>query len=582
MDSEEVARVLTLRDALTVTVLGALVVHQIYKKFEIDPSRLGLTALLLGGVPSLSTLLLIRLEDQITAGSIILSVLTAFGVYYATLVGAVVFYRIGPFHPLAGYPGPMLPRVSKVYGLMKMASGKNHEWHKKMHEKYGPCVRVGPNELSIVDGDILTSVFGSNGLPKGPMWDARRNPHGVRSLIAIRDMQEHSRRRKAWNRAFSTSSLKGYEPILVRRALQLADMLEKRAGTKGGPQKDAMNLVEWMRYFTFDFMGDMAFGGGFETMRDGTENVGIWHALEGGVKGLAMMQHLPWLLELLYMIPGTTKNVDLLRDQSRTAVKRRKQEGSLSKDLFHHLIDEDGVEREPPTDAEIISDGVLAIVAGSDTTATVISGLFYHLLQHPEDYMRLQEEVDQTFPPGGGDAIDASKLSEMVFLNAVINEALRISPPANVLQRGTTAETGAKQLGKYYIPEGTAIDVPIYTLFRDPRYFSPAPEEFWPDRWLSPSMQKRVPSSYQSSATSLANGDVTMNASAFIPFSFGPVNCAGRSLALAELRMVVALLVQRFEMRLEEGYDPEDWTEKLEDWFIMQTGKLPVVFIARN
>ncbi|KAL5507847.1 hypothetical protein ACEPAH_5465 [Sanghuangporus vaninii] len=582
MASEEAGRVLTLRDALTVNVLGALVVHQIYKKYEIDPSKLGLTALLLGGVPSLSTFLLIRLEDQITTGSIILSILTAFGVYYATLVGAVIFYRLGPFHPLAGYPGPMLPRVSKVYGLMKMASGKNHEWHKKMHEKYGPCVRVGPNELSIVDGDILTSVLGSNGLPKGPMWDARRNPHGVRSLIAIRDMQEHARRRKAWNRAFSTSSLKGYEPILVRRALQLTDMLEKQAGAKGGPQKDAVNLVEWMRYFTFDFMGDMAFGGGFETMRDGTENVGIWHALEGGVKGLAMMQHLPWLLELLYMIPGTTKNVDLLREQSRAAVKRRKQEGSLSKDLFHHLIDEDGMEKEPPTDAEVISDGVLAILAGSDTTATVISGLFYHLLQHAEDYIRLQGEVDQTFPPGEGDATDASKLSEMVFLNAVINEALRINPPANVLQRSTTAETGAKQLGKYYIPEGTAIDFPIYTLFRDPRYFSPAPEEFWPDRWLSTSMRKRAPSSHHSSDTSLANGDVTMNASAFIPFSYGPANCAGRNLALAELRMVVALLIQRFEMRLEEGYDPKDWTEKLEDWFIMQTGKLPVVFTARN
>ena len=82
------------------------------------------------------------------------------------------------------------------------------------------------------------------------MWDARRNPYGVRSLIAIRDVQEHARRRKAWNRAFSTTSLKGYEPIVIRRALQLADMLEKRAGAKAGPQKDPVDLVEWMRIFT--------------------------------------------------------------------------------------------------------------------------------------------------------------------------------------------------------------------------------------------------------------------------------------------------------------------------------------------
>ena len=55
----------------------------------------------------------------------------SFGAYYATLVGSVVLYRIGPFHPLAGYPGPLLPRVSKLFGLKKMASGKSHEWFKK-------------------------------------------------------------------------------------------------------------------------------------------------------------------------------------------------------------------------------------------------------------------------------------------------------------------------------------------------------------------------------------------------------------------------------------------------------------------
>ncbi|EJD01469.1 cytochrome P450 [Fomitiporia mediterranea MF3/22] len=568
---------LSLRDTLVLDFVGALLVHAIYKRYEIDPSRPVVTSLLLGGVPSICAFLL-----KAHLGSMIYAVPIACTVFYTTLITSVVLYRISPFHPLAGYPGPLLARITKLYGLAKMASGKNHEWYKKLHEKYGPYVRVGPNEVSVVDADAISSILGSNGLPKGPMWDARRNPYGVRALIAIRDPQEHARRRKTWNRAFSTTSVKGYEQILIRRALQLVGELEKRAQVKGGPQKSSVDLAEWMRFFTFDFMGDMAFGGGFETMRDGPEDVPIWHAMEGGVKGLALLQHLPWALYLMYKLPGATKNVNLLREHSIAAVRRRKREGSLSKDLFHHLIDEDGVEKEKPADGEVTSDGILAIVAGSDTTATVLGGLFYNLLVHPEDFQRLQNEVDQVFPPGEGDPTDMSKLNDMEYLNAVINEALRFCPPANVMQRGTTTETGGRYLGNKFIPEKTAVDVPLYVIFRDPRYFSPAPEEFWPDRWLNSEMKKRTPKQMEYSAEKAETETETMTSAAFIPFSYGPANCAGRALAMAELRMVVALLVQRFDMRLEEGYDPKEWNDKLEDWFVMLTGKLPVVLTVRN
>ena len=82
------------------------------------------------------------------------------------------------------------------------------------------------------------------------MWDSRRNPNGVCTLIAIRDPQEHARRRKPWNRAFNTISVKGYEQILIRRALQLVGELEKRAQVKGGPLESAVNLAEWMKFFT--------------------------------------------------------------------------------------------------------------------------------------------------------------------------------------------------------------------------------------------------------------------------------------------------------------------------------------------
>lgn len=100
--------------------------------------------------------------------------------------------------------------------------------------------------------------------------------------------------------------------------------------------------------------------------------------------------------------------------------------------------------------------------------------------------------------------------------------------------------------------------VPLYALFRSSSYFSPAPDVFWPDRWLQ-----------------LDKSTITDRA-AFIPFSYSPANCAGRALALAEMRVVVALLIQRFDMSLVDGWDKREWEEHLEDFLVLCNGGLPV------
>lgn len=79
------------------------------------------------------------------------------------------------------------------------------------------------------------------------VWDGRSKPDGVKSLIVIRDQKEHIRRRKPWNRAFSMSAMKDYEPALQKRASQLMRELEKKA-TIGDP----INLRDWMTSFTYE------------------------------------------------------------------------------------------------------------------------------------------------------------------------------------------------------------------------------------------------------------------------------------------------------------------------------------------
>lgn len=126
--------------------------------------------------------------------------------------------------------------------------------------------------------------------------------------------------------------------------------------------------------------------------------------------------------------------------------------------------------------------------------------------------------------------------------------------------------------------------VPPYVLFRDPAYFSPAPNNFWPDRWLPDNFVKRHPYHSDLQTGALQNsydGEVVTNQAAFIPFSYGPANCAGKALALTEMRIVVALLMQRFELRFAPGYDPNEWEERLEDFFVLYNGPLPVTLTPR-
>lgn len=77
------------------------------------------------------------------------------------------------------------------------------------------------------------------------------------------------------------------------------------------------------------------------------------------------------------------------------------------------------------------------------------------------------------------------------------------------------------------------------------------------------------------------NQDVILNATAFIPFSYGPANCAGRLLALVELRMVVALMIQRFEFQFAPDYDPREWEDHIEDFFVICNGPLRVSLKSR-
>ncbi|KAF9269322.1 high nitrogen upregulated cytochrome P450 monooxygenase 2 [Marasmius fiardii PR-910] len=498
------------------------------------------------------------------------AVMMGYSMCYTALLISIVLYRLSPFHPLARHPGPLLAKCTKFWGMYQSSTGKTHLKYLEMHRRYGPVVRTGPNELSICDIDAVQPVLGSDGLGKGNLWDGRKMPNSsVIAHIGIRDTAEHLKRRKPWNKAFTTARIKAYEPIMKARLLQMLESLDNEA-----EKRRTVDLAKWMSFFAYDFMGDMAFGASFELMRHGDVQ-GLWKIMEDGIRIGTLTQHVPWLPNLLIKLPGVGPALNaaplkLYNFVIRVATDRQKRGSALmGEDISTYLLDEGSPNPRAP-DFEIYThEALLAIAAGSDTTSTVLGSALYLLVREKNVFHKLRTEVDAAFPIKDGIVPyeDSAKLINMSFLNAVINEVLRLYPAVPTsLQRSAEPGTGGKAIRSVYLPEDTPVNIPAYVLHRDPRYFSPDPERFWPDRWISD------------------DKNVETNRDAFIPFSVGPMNCVGKQLALLELRCVIATLVQRFDMDFDKktGWTEEDWEKDLEDYLVFKKGRLPVLLRRRE
>ncbi|KAF7312090.1 Protein kinase domain-containing protein [Mycena indigotica] len=537
---------------MIIVVISGLTTHALFNRIE-PRTAPAFAALLL--LPPLLLFCLIPLT--------LVSILA----FYLALSASVILYRISPFHPLASYPGPFIARISKLWLAAIAMSGKQHVYYRDLHRRYGDVVRVGPNELSFASTSAITPMLGTKGMPKSSWWDGRMPENkNVRSLLALRDPEEHSRRRRIWNRAFSTIALKEYDSVVRNRLAQLGEALNENCGK-------TVDLSQWLGRFTYDVMNDIVFGGGVELMRDGDKD-GLYAMFEAFLPMALLMGHLPWLGELTTWIPGFARGVKKFRAFAISCAIGRKTHGSPRKDIFYHLIDEAGLESEPPSLAQVISDSSPAIAAGAETTSTALSNLFWLLLCNPLTYSRLQAELNSVHE----DLLDCETQKRMVYLNACINETLRLYPGVlSGSERAPLIGSGGHAIGSHFVPEGTGAVVHSYTLQRDPRYFSPSPDSFIPERWLSIEEQRGLkPAVFKST------DEIIHDQFAFIPFSFGPANCAGKQLAYQQMRMVICTLMSRFELRFEDGYDARLWEDNLCDYFIARKGELPVVLSHRQ
>ncbi|KAL1746562.1 cytochrome P450 [Schizophyllum fasciatum] len=552
-------------DPALLSILSGLACHVVLNRFELQ-NPLCLIILFIAVPIGLGSLLW-------RGSSNIANIIFASATYLGTLSFSVILYRLSPIHPLWAYPGPVASKITKLYSAIISQSGKQHLFYRQLHEQYGDVVRVGPNELAFFTADAIEPMFGSAGLPKGSFWDGRAGfQQQNRPMVAIYEKKDHSARRRKWQRAFTPAALKVYEPLIMKRVTEFVDTLER--------QPQPVNLCRRIAYFadrtnaiddrSWDFMFDLAYGGGSTVMQ------------HGDVSGMLRLQdviqrsHMPWLGGLCYFAANIIPSrVSKFRGWAIGVAANRVREGSAYRDIFYHVADEGNKSKEKPAFAEVVADGVLAVTAGSDTTSTVLSVVFYLLLSNPTSYQRLQEEIDNR----GDRLLEFKAQADMPYLNAVINEAMRLVPTVPTgSHRQVRKSSQAKMIAGSFVPLGTQTFIPQYTLFHDKRYFSPLPDSFVPERWLPEEDRIRLePAIFTNSAD-----PYILNRAAFIPFSHGPENCVGKQLACMEMRMFVCAVLQRFDLRFAAGWDPKEWEDGLRGYFNVVKGKMPVIVHERQ
>jgi cytochrome P450 len=175
-----------------------------------------------------------------------------------------------------------------------------------------------------------------------------------------------------------------------------------------------------------------------------------------------------------------------------------------------------------------LSDQLMGLLlAGYETTANALTWTWYLLSENPWAGVKLREEVHRALD---GREPSASDVERIPYLRQVLDESLRLYPPAWMIGRRAIGED---EIGGYSVPAGTVIAICAYTLHRHPDFWD-EPQAFFPDRFAASYRGKR-------------------HKFAYIPFGAGPRQCIGNTFGLLEASLILACVAQRYELRLAEG-----------------------------
>ncbi|TVY65505.1 Cytochrome P450 monooxygenase sdnE [Lachnellula suecica] len=457
-------------------------------------------------------------------------------IYYLTLL----VYRLY-LHPLAKFPGSKIAAASLWYEfyydviLRGQFIWKIQEWH----ERYGPIIRINPNELHIDDPDYYDEIYGSTSRKRDKYapWVVSSATPGASFATVGHD--HHKMRRSALNPFFSTKAVTELEPVLKSKVELLASRFQQAQMTGEVIRLDAAFMA-----LTFDIICQYSFANGSNMLAKDDFNLAWKELLITLFEGGALLRQFPYLNSIMKavpdgmmraMIPSMNSMLDwetrvkgivapiVNRTESVTDI-----ENATHRTIFHELRDSSLPASEKTID-RLVNEATILTGAGSETTAKASTvGLFY-LLQEKKIFWKLKEELKAK-----PDADSWTKLTQLPYLASVIAEALRLSLGVTTrLPRVPTEEILTYK--EWQIPFGTPVSSTAYFILMNSTIF-PNPTEFRPERWIDDA----------------GKFDHKLEKKYLINFGRGSRQCLGMNLAYAEMYLTLATLVRRFDMELFE------------------------------
>lgn len=324
----------------------------------------------------------------------------------------------------------------------------------EFHRKYGPVVRIAPDEMAFTNPDAWNDIYGlQDGRlqnPKDIMVYPPRIP-GYETSIIHADDTVHARLRRIYGPAFTTKAVEEQSDMLLKYANLLVTQL------KAALQKSAVqDMASWYNYTTFDLTGDFAFGEAFHCLERGGENHFFLKTVLGGVKLGNQMQQLEFYGILTLMNPfipkSASKPIDDLYSYTEKLVDRRLDRGYIEgrSDVFNYLM-QNKDEDDQLTTAELYNNGINLVVAGSETTATLLTGTTFFLCTNPEKLQKVQQEVRNAFRDDND--ITPKSVNELPYLIAVLSETSRVFPPTGMGFPRFIISKGGQFVAGNWVPE---------------------------------------------------------------------------------------------------------------------------------
>ncbi|PLB36518.1 cytochrome P450 [Aspergillus candidus] len=471
---------------------------------------------------------------------------------------------------LRSIPGPFLAKLTDLHRLLLVRTESAHEHHLRLHERHGPLVRLGPNNVSVSSPAAISILYNTRTrYAKSDFYPVMGNvAHGkvVPTIFSTQDESVHEIMKRPIAQVYAMTSLKSYEALVESTEAFFFDRLGELAD-EGKP----IDLGKWLHWFATDVVLEITFGKRLGFLEKGEDVDGIIQMIEKRFSYVAVAGQMPWLDKILHknpliaflsglfskptMSPVMKFALERIEERKREFREHPEKRGEGRDFLTRFLNIQDSHPNIP--DFWIISWCQQNVQAGSDSTAITLTSVIYHLLKNPDSIETLLAELDNANLPS---PIPWDIAHKLPYLDACIKEALRMTPAIGIpLER--IAPPGGIELCGNYFRGGTVLGVNAWVLHKDKKVFGEDAASWRPGRWVQASESERKEMER-----------------ALFAFGGGSRVCLGRNISYLEMYKVIPELLTRFKFELK---DPsKEWA--LRNAFFVYTKGVEVTIQRRE